>query len=234
MKNRFLLLAAACGAMVLLSPAHAGRPLQTEDAGLLERGACELEGAGLRLSSDEGRATEIGLGLGCGIGFNSQLGLGASQSREVGQNTTGVDIGGKTGVWAGEGDAASEVAIAWSLGATREDSHWRYSETSLNLVGSIPLEPVTLHLNLGHAREVPSRIVSTTWGVAVEHDGFDIGELNWAPMAELFGDDRGDPWGNIAARFTLVPERFFVDVSWGRSLGESSEQLFTAGFKLAF
>ena len=53
-------------------------------------------------------------------------------------------------------------------------------------------------------------------------------------MAELFGDDRGDPWGNIAARFTLVPERFFVDVSWGRSLGESSEQLFTAGFKLAF
>ena len=172
MKNHLLLLAAACGVMFLLSPAHAGRPLQTEDAGLLESGACELEGAGLRLSNDDGRATEIGLGLGCGIGFNSQLGLGVSQSREARQSTTGVNLGGKTGLWAGEGDDAAAVAIAWSLGATREQGSWRQSDNGLNLVGSIPLAPVTLHLNLGHARDVPSRIVSTTWGVAVEHDGF--------------------------------------------------------------
>jgi hypothetical protein len=48
-------LALAC--LLVAGAAQVGRPLQTEDAGLLDARACELEGAGLRLN--EGSKCEI-------------------------------------------------------------------------------------------------------------------------------------------------------------------------------
>jgi hypothetical protein len=53
-------------------------------------------------------------------------------------------------------------------------------------------------------------------------------------MAEVFGDDRGDVWWNLAARLTLVPERLFIDISYGRQTHAERARLVTAGFKLAF
>jgi hypothetical protein len=230
-----LLAATICLAgIAIATPAHAGRPLQTEDAGVIDRGNCEVEGAALRTTTLGERSTEQGLGLACGVGANSQLGLGASSVREGGVSARGVSLGGKTGLWKGEGDEAAALTLAWGLGWARVDNNWKHAATDLNLVLSQPLAGNTLHLNLGHTRDVQGREVSTTWNVALEHPGFEVGGINLAPMAELFGDDRTSAWWNVGLRATVIPEKVFFDVSYGRQTRGDKPTLVTAGFKFAF
>jgi hypothetical protein len=225
----------ALAALALAAAAHAGRPLQTEDAGVLDRGGCELEGAHLRETTLGRRASETGLGLGCGLGWRSQLGVGIARSHAEGESATGLQLGGKTSLWQADGDSAAALTLAWALTWDRPaGGGWSHSGKALNLVGSVPTGPGTLHLNLGHARDVPSELVSTTWGLAYEHDGIAWGGLKWAPMAELFGDDHGSPWWNLALRATVVPDRIFLDLSYGRQSGGNKPRLVTAGFKFAF
>lgn len=227
-------LAIALGALTLALPTLAGRPLQTEDAGLLDRGACEIEGVQQRLRVQGETGTENGLAANCGIGFDSQVGLGLAWARAAGERSRSAGIGGKTGLWAGEGDGAPALTLAWGVGADRDGGHWRRSDRFATLVASVGAGPGTLHLNLGHVREREPRRAITTWNLAWEHEGYAIGGLSLAPMGEVFGDDRGDRWWNLAARLTLVPERVFFDASCGRQTGAGKARRVTAGFKLTF
>ena len=241
MNHRFA--AAFLGALAFSTAAFAGRPLQTEDAGVLEVNACEVEGATLRLSSDGVRSNEQGLGLNCGVGLNSQVGLGIASTRDSGSSDRAARLAGKTGLWRGAGDEAAGLSLAWSLGMVRDTAHgWKRGASALNLVASLPTGAASVHLNLGHVREMSremsrdmsSRRVATTWDVALEHGGLDLVGLNWAPMVELYGDDRGPPWWNLGLRATLLPEKFYLDLSCGRQSGGSKPRLVTAGFKFAF
>lgn len=205
-------------------PAEAGRPLQTEDAGVIDPGGCELEGAhsewrqpgaGVRLSS---------LQLGCGLGAGTEVALQAVRPRELA-------LVGKTQLMA---VGATQLTLAWTLAHRHVETAWRRSGASLNLVASMPAgADWTLHANLGHLRDELQRRRSTTWALAAEHNGLGP-EGRWQPMAEVFGDDRGRPWANAALRVTLVPDRVFVDGSLGRQLGGTRARLATAGFKFAF
>lgn len=220
---------------LLSTPAQAGRPLQTEDAGVLDPGACEIEGAHLRTTLAGQRETEATLGLGCGLGWRSQLGIGLSRARVDGSSATGGQLGGKTALWQGEGEDGVALTLAWSLGWDRgADGRWTHSSQALNAVASVPAGPGSVHLNMGHARDRVADAVSTTWGLAYEHEGVALGTVHWAPMAELFGDDRGSRWVNLALRATVVAERVFLDLSVGRQLGGDKARLVTVGFKLAF
>jgi hypothetical protein len=220
--------------LILAAPAQAGRPLQTEDAGVLDAAACEIEGAHLRTTVAGSRETETTLGLGCGVGFRSQVGVGVSRARADGDSATGAQLGGKTALWQGEGDGAPALTLAWSLGWGKDGGGWRHTDQALNAVATVPAGPGSVHLNLGHARDPQAHAVATTWGLAYEHDAVAVGPVQLAPMAEFFGDDRGSRWANLALRATLVPERVFLDLSVGRQLGGDKARLVTAGFKLAF
>lgn len=226
------------GAFCLLltaASAQAGRPLQTEDAGIIASGGCEVEGARLVSREDEVSSGENGLFLGCGIGRAGQLSLAGMQTRESDATERGLSLGGKTLLWSAEGGDGAALTLAWGVGwAKSAGSGWRHDTTRLTLVGSVPVDGATLHLNLGHARELPTRLVSTTWALAWERDAQPADGVAWAPMAELFGDDRGQAWWNLALRLTLLPGRAFVDASWGRRFDGSPGRLFSAGFKLAF
>jgi hypothetical protein len=227
---RCTLLAATLSALV---PAHAGRPLQTEDAAVLDRGACEFEASHLRLSFGGTSARETGVGLGCGTGWNSQLGAGLARASASGEKATGFGLGGKTGLWQAVGDAPAELSLAWGLDWERSDgSGWQSGSRFATLVGSLPAGPGSVHVNLGHVSADGAG--STVWNLAWEHGDLDIGGLPLAPMAEVFGDDRGDLWANLALRATLVPERVFIDASWGRQLVSDKARLLTVGFKFSF
>lgn len=203
---------------------------------MLDPRACELEGASLHLHDRTARSREDGLAIGCGIGWRSQVGVAIARTREDGERTRLLQANGKTGLWQGEGDAAPSVALAWSVGAHRHDrdSDWHRASADLNLVASLPIAAHAVHLNLGHARDIPSGLVATTWGMAFEHAGVHLAGMTWAPMAELFGDDRESPWWNLALRATVVPDRLYLDVSYGRPIRPEAARLITAGFKIAF
>jgi len=227
-------LAAALCALTLSTAALAGRPLQTEDAGVLDRGACELEGAQQRLRVLGETGTKNGLTANCGVGWSSQLGLGLAWARAGGDRSRSGGLGGKTALWAGEGDGAPALTLAWGVGADRDGGHWRRSDHFATLVASVGAGPGTVHLNLGHVREREARRTLTTWNLAWEYDGLAIGGLMLAPMGEVFGDDHGDRWWNLAVRLTVVPDRVFFDLSYGRQIRAEKARLVTAGFKLTF
>jgi len=208
--------------------AHAGRPLQADDAPPMDKGTCEIEGAHSEWRGNGSVQRLSYLQLGCGIGWNSELTVQALRPHELA-------LGGKTQLlstpWR-DGDA--QLSLAWSLAHRHVDTVWRRSGATVVLVASAPLLPEwTVHANLGHQRDELARRRNTIWALAAEHNGLgDAGR--WQPMAEVFGDDRGQRWVNAGLRFALQPERLSIDGSLGRQLGGAKVRLASIGFKLAF
>jgi len=228
--------AASC-LLVAAPSALAGRPLQTEDAGVLEPRSCEVEGATLRTRAAGVTARDSTLALACGFGLSSQAGIAISRSQASGERARAAELFGKTRLRQGQGDETPALTLAWALGMSRTDGAaegWQQANRELNLVYSAPAGPGSVHLNLGHARDQASRLRSTTWGAAYEHEGVDAGGVKWQPMAELFGDDREGAWWNLALRATVVPDRVFVDLSYGRQFTRERATLVTAGLKFTF
>lgn len=222
MQHRTLLIPVAL--LLACGPALAGRPLQAEDAGVIDPHACEIEGAHSHWRQQEAAQRQSYLQLGCGVTEGSEVALQVLRPRELA-------LGGKTQL-AQAGDA--QLTLAWSLAHRHVETAWRHSGTSLLLVASTPWgRDWVVHANVGHVRDELQHRRSTTWALAAEHNG--LGEAGrWQPMAEVFGDDRGQRWVNAALRLALVPGRAFVDASLGRQMGGSRARLATAGFKLAF
>jgi len=208
--------------------AQAGRPLQSEDAPVIDEHACEVEGAYTDWRTGGDDTPQTYLQLACGVSAQTELGLQVLKPREIG-------IAGKTRLLAApwrDGEAA--LSLAWGLAHRHVDVGWRRSSVVLNLAATLPVSRDWLmHLMLGHQRDEMHRQRSTNWAVAAEHNGLGD-EGRWQPMAEVFGDDHGRPWLNGALRVALVPERVFVDASLGRRLGGGRAHLMTAGFKVAF
>ncbi|HET9204783.1 MAG TPA: hypothetical protein VFO28_01005, partial [Burkholderiaceae bacterium] len=169
---RFLLGTALCAA-ISTAPALAGRPLQTEDAGVLARGACEVEGSAARLSARDAEERAHGLQLACGIGASTQLALAVALLRgDVADDARGAELNGKTGLWRGEdSDDAPALTLAYTVRGLQLDGEgWHHVATQARLVYTRPLHPEwLLHANLGHARDETSHARSTTWGLAFEH-----------------------------------------------------------------
>ena len=211
---------------------QAGRPLQTEDAGVLEAKTCEVEGVtGRARVAGTPSARDNALQLGCGVGFSSQLALAVSTSDEGTDRQRGLRLGGKTEVWSAGGDDGAALTLAWGVSRARAAAgRWKTALLDARAVVSLPAGPLAWHLNLGHERDHQARSSTTVWGVAAEHEGF--GAL--APMAEIFGDDRGAPWWNLGLRYTLAKDKAYLDLSYGQQMSRGTPSLLTAGLKLAF
>ncbi|WP_422010360.1 hypothetical protein [Roseateles sp.] len=216
-----ILAAAAC-------PAEAARPMQTEDAPVMQTRACELESASADLRSDGQHARRSYAQLGCGIGWHSEVAVQAARPQELA-------LGGKTRLaampwWGGE----AAFSIAWNLAHHHADARWRRSSTSLLLAATAPLSrDWVVHGNLGHLRDQALHRRSMTWALGAEHNGLGA-EGRWQPMFEVFGDDRGQRWAHAGLRLTLVRDQLCVDGSLGSRLGVRGERLATLGAVFAF
>jgi hypothetical protein len=142
---------------------------------------------------------------------------------------------GKTALWSGQGEGATALAASWALGwAQAPGADWEREGSQFRLIATQPLGPVMLHANLGHLRERGSGLRATTWGVALESEELPAGPLRWAPMAELYGDDRGDRWLAAGLRLTVLPERLYLDLSHARQRGGDKARSTQVGFRLGF
>ncbi len=219
--------------LVLAGPALAGRPLQTESTGVLERGACELETTFDRVRVGGVSARDTGIATACGIGWNSELGVSLSRQSAAGERLRSAGLGGKLALLGDAPEDGPALMLVWGIGLER-DGRWRHSDNELRLVGSLAAGDGFVHANLAHVREMTPGRRLTLWGLAYEHKGFDVGGMNVAPMAEVFGDDRESAWWNLALRVTLVPDRAHLGLSSGRQTGDGKARLTTVSFKLEF
>lgn len=233
---QFPLLAMTAFALACATSAQAGRPLQTDDAGVVERGGCEIEAA---VSRDKAAGVTGHLGyvqLDCGLPASTELAVALYRSRREGDTAHARELNGKTQLWEGAATAAgatpSALSVSYGLAWSREaPQDWRHAANRLNLVYThgLPLGSA-LHLNLGHVRYQAERRSATTWGIAFEHAG--TGTL--APMAELTGDDRSAPCWNAGLRWSPFSPSLSFDLSYGQRMAAGRPRLLAIGLTQAF
>lgn len=218
----------------LTGAGHAARPLSTDDAGVIAPRVCELEGGRAVEHAAGSSAGASGLALACGLGVDTQLGLAFDRARAEGETARGLSLLGKTQLWSG-GEGGPALALGYAAGWARASgSGWRHESTAVRLIGTQPAGPVVLHANLGHARDEAAALRATTWGLAAESVELAGAGLGWVPVAEVFGDDRGDRWAAVGLRLTVIADRLFLDAAWARQLVADKARAWSLGFKFAF
>lgn len=218
-----LCLLAVCGV------ADAGRPFATEDAGVLERAACEWENVAARATApDTPRATGLSTQVGCGIGSDLQFALNASRAKSDGERASGLGLAGKWGLWA---DGESSLTLAWGSSWSKlrgAGTDWDGAAALLAFSQGLG-GGWTAHANLGRSYSRADRSSVTTWAGLVERqlsDSFDVG-------AEFFGEGSQRPGFGVGARWRPAPG-WTLDASLARSGSTPRERWFTLGFKLEF
>jgi hypothetical protein len=235
-KNRFRSRIAAVAGLGLAAslslPAWAGRPLATEDAGVLGRGECEIESFAGRARASGGDTEHTRWAqFGCGIGYNSQLALGAGDQKAGGETTHISAVVGKTYLRELTDDQTGVVIAYAFLGAKAPGEGFKHEATEIKAVLTGPTNGWLLHANLGSNFSHTAAPYGTVWALAAERPAA-VGPVDL--MAEVFGDNHSDPWVQFGARWQVVPERFFLDASWGVQTDSARTKVVTIGLKLAF
>lgn len=198
---------AACAA--LLPAAQAARPLTTDDAGVVEAGACQLE---TWVQRQRGQ-TAFWAVPACNPTGNLELGVGASRVRTDGTDASSGDtqLQAKTVL---QPLGAEGWGLALAVGVVRHpDDTPQRTDVYLNLPLSVALadDSLLMHLNAGWVRTQGAGENRRTWGLAGEWRAFERTTL----LAETFGQSGGKPLVQVGLRHSLVPDRVQLDFTIG-------------------
>jgi hypothetical protein len=223
---------AICWALAALAsggPAQAARPLITDDARIVDAGACQVESW---LKHGEGLRETWAL-PGCNFTGNLELTAGGGRVRSGGSGLTTWQVQGKTlfrtldqpGAW------------AWglALGATRTQGGGKTDPYFyLPITTTLQADKLFLHINLGARRETAVKHTQTTWGLGLES----LLSEHWGAIAESFKQDSGRPLYQLGARYWVVPERVQIDATVGNRFGggapasAASQRWFSLGLRV--
>jgi hypothetical protein len=218
--------AAALAAAVL--DVHAGRPMITDDARLLEARSCQLE-AWTRRTRDEDEYWALPA---CNFTGNLELTFGGARTRnDEGSAFTENVLQAKTILKPLE-------AGGWGLGFTlgtvrhprREKANGWPGDTYLTVPVSVSLmdERWTAHFNGGMVYRRDEKRTVPTWGFANEVQL--RGELYLIP--EIFHIEPGRPFYQVALRYMIVKDRVQVDATYGNRMGSENEHWISIGLRL--
>ena len=223
---------AATALLFITNLAHAGRPLATEDAGVLAKGECEWESFAARARDSGASAHAWATQLACGFMSEAQVALSFGQSRAGGSTDQSLSVNGKWGLLRGKDDEAS-VILAWGLvSAKSPGSGFKLGSLFLNGVLTKPLsEHWTGHLNLGWMQDRSStpRIKALTWNLAAEYalgNGFEV-------MGEWYGAERSDAVLGAGLRWA-ASKAWSLNAGYAVQTAGARGKLLSVGAKLMF
>lgn len=206
------LLAAGLAAAFAAS-AHAARPLVTDDAAIVDRGALEVSlwcerASGVRLCPVSGAFTPFGA-------TEWTLATGRLGGDRRG---TLASVGVKRLLADGGDDApAFALGAAWTRVAPRGEAAAR----ELDVVGIVtvptPIDGTVVHVNLGASalREDGARARRGRFALALDHDV----DARAGLAAEIFGVTGDERRWQLSARWLPVADRLQVDAAYGEALG---------------
>ena len=211
------------------SSAHAARPLDTDTADVLGKGACQFDLLLLRASVDTQKLRGTGAQLGCGVGVNTQINAGYSRASSDGAKTTAVSLDGKTALVVRSGKSVG-VGVSYGWIADRGRGTAVTTDTSfVNLIFSKSLtDRLTGHANIGWLNAQHSES-GLTWNLATELAVTDNLDL----VAETFGEHSAKPWFGIGARYA-VSDRANLNASYAVMSETPKIKVMTVGVKLSF
>lgn len=181
------------------APADAGRPLSTDDAGVLASKSCEWESYLARSRSGE-HSTAFNTQAGCGIGHDSQFNASLVDDRSDTSHSYTAGLYAKTLL--GQFDAGWSFAISGGFNQLRESRRRGQSgdENSdyVVLIASHALSDATaLHLNVGGAYAHRADSFTTPWNVALDQSLTD----DLGVTAEVYRDAGQSKWAAAGVRF---------------------------------
>jgi hypothetical protein len=204
---------------------HAGRPLVTDDAGLIEAKACQFE-TWLQRNRDSDEYWAVPA---CNVTGNFEIALGGARIDASEESQT-------VGVLQAKTLFKPLQTNGWGVGLVFGDRFTRRSRSE-ELYAFVPVsvslrdDLLLLHTNLGWLRqraEPPDgRRHRATWSVGAE------GRVaaNTFLSVETFGEIKGDSLYQVGIRHWLVTERIQVDATYGSRLGHRDEYWFSLGMK---
>lgn len=209
------------GAALLGDPAHAGRPMATDDAATVGARTCQVETwvEASRTSTADGRVhgRDMVVSPACGIGEAVELNVELMRSRP----TDGVRLRSALAIkwvdpaWESEG-------LRWGLKFWHGTAHLETPSSSQaegtgasGLLSWQASPALTVHANLGVERDHLSRRTHGLASAALDWAVTD--RLHW--FAEALKLQRQPAQFNTGLRWWLIPERLAFDVTAGRSPG---------------
>lgn len=214
-RNSFLILLAAL-------PAHAGRPLTTEDASLLEEKACQVE-AWVDRSRD---ATQYWLVPACNFGANIEWQTGFARERVEGRSAFSEAYFQAKTVWRSIDDSPWGVGLVAGVGRKQREKHrgWENPYVIVPVSATSDQAAATFHLNVGWSRDRAERRNTTLWGVAAET----AVSPRLTLLAEAFGENAARPFVRAGGRVTVIKDQLELDLTVVTRSGGSREDRFVS------
>ena len=196
---------------------QAARPMNTDDARIVDPKSCQLESWVKRPSGH----TEFWAQPACNFTGNLELTVGSAVTRQSGDwHYSAQMMQGKTLLRPLQ---TNGWGLAMALGMARDPQreagggHDAYAYIPVSF--SLADDRVVLHTNLGWLREQDSRRNHMTWGLGSETQ---LLAHTWL-IAETYGQGQGKPFYQFGLRHWLVPERVQVDATFGSRLSSHSQ-----------
>lgn len=207
-------------------PAHAGRPLTTDDAAIVDAKSCQVESW-----VDRGSDATTGWFIpSCNFGLGTEVQVGFARTREGGKaRFSGTYIQAKTLLR--EMTEQEPWGVGLVAGVTRRplnETHrgWHNPYVLVPFTQLICNTPLTFHANVGWAREREARRDVTLWGAAIEAQASERLTL----LAEAYGQNSEKPFVRIGGRWSAINDRLDVDLTWvTRPGGPSNERFVSLG-----
>ena len=219
-------LSIAAAAALLAAGAHAARPMNTDDARVVDAKACQLE---TWVKHPQGR-TEFWAQPACNFTGNLELTVGGALTRAEGDMRTSSQlIQGKTLF---KPLQTNGWGIGLALGMQRDPradaggGHDTYAYVPASF--SLRDDRVVIHTNTGWLREQGTRRNRFTWGLGTE---VQLLERTWL-IAETYGQGTSRPFMQVGLRHWLVPDRVQIDATYGNRIGEGSQRWVSVGLRL--
>lgn len=206
--------------------AHAARPLNTDDANIVDAKSCQLESWTRRTS----HGTELWAIPGCNPWGGTEFSVGAGRQTD--------QVAGGAGFRVLQVKARllpvtpQSAGLALTLGTTRfsgDATSPAQRDTYINLPFTAPLgHDRYLHLNAGWVRHHSSATSRLTWGVGTE---LPLSERIIA-VAETYGEQGTQAKAQVGLRFWVVPQRVQIDTTLGNSLSAPRDRWLSIGLRL--
>jgi hypothetical protein len=214
----------ACAALCLgaLGPAHAGRPLATDDAGTAGAGNCQVESWWER--SHDTRALVVAPA--CGVGEAVEINGEIARSNSATPSQTDFTLGAK---WVDPAWKLGPLAFglkAW-IGHTRfSDGSHDNGESGASLLVSTELGASgAAHLNLGRLRSPDDQRQHNLLNLALTWKPSE----SWLTFVELNAVRRSPTAQLAGARYWLQPDTLGLDLTMGQSAGQPQSRVWTLG-----
>jgi hypothetical protein len=230
-KVSLFLLNLIVGFSIAHSTAYAARPLNTDDANVVDPQSCQDE-SWIKKSKS---TTERWIVPGCNFFADTEISVGANFQSDTGLPSSRYHLMQAKKRWrileSGDWGFSTTLGTLKFNGATPTDT---FNDVYLNV-------PVTwsigqdryAHLNVGWVKHQAQGYGAKTWGLAIEQP-FNSQVIG---ILESYGEEKQASKYQVGLRFWIIPQRVQIDTTlgnlWGHSISASpSQKWFSVGLRL--